>query len=72
MKYAVIAALLATSTSAAVTGCKKGIGAKVYQDSKCKDKAHAEHTLVSSDVEKLGACNSESASDTEKKAVVTA
>lgn len=65
MKYAVIAALLATSTQA-LTGCKEGIGAKVYSDSKCKEKATSEHTLLQKDVEKTGKCDPHSASKTDK------
>ena len=36
MKYAVIAALFATTTSAA-TGCKPGIEAKVFDKKGCKE-----------------------------------
>jgi hypothetical protein len=47
MKYAIIAALLATSTQAATpTGCKTGIKAKVYSDSKCKEEAHGTQNMV--------------------------
>jgi len=58
MKYAVIAALLATCNAAAAvpTGCKKGLTAKVFSDSKCKDKATSEHNFVEKDMEKTGTC----------------
>lgn len=55
MKYAVIAALLATNTQA-LTGCKKGIGAKVYSDSSCKDESHVTHKMLEDDIEKTGKC----------------
>ena len=58
MKYAVIAALLATSTKAAPTGCKTGISAKVYSDSKCKEESTSTHKMLEEDLEKTGKCQS--------------
>ena len=71
MKYAVIAALLATA-SAAPTGCKKGLGVKVYSDDKCKNDAHEEHVMVEADEKKTGICESFKAEDKDKTAVVSA
>merc|ERR1719240_1615030 len=71
MKYAVIAALLATNTQA-LTGCKKGLGAKIYSDSKCKEDANAEHTLLDDDVAKTGKCVSHKATKEDKEALAFA
>ena len=71
MKYAVIAALLATA-SAAPTGCKKGLGVKVFSDNKCKNDAHEEHVMVEADEKKTGVCESFKAEDKDKTAVVSA
>lgn len=71
MKYAVIAALLATNTQA-LTGCKKGIGAKVYSDSKCKEEAHVTHKMLEEDIANTGKCVSHTATDDDKKAATFA
>ena len=71
MKYAVIAALLATNTQA-LTGCKKGIGAKVYSDSKCKEEAHVTHKMLEEDIANTGKCVSHVATDDDKKALTFA
>merc|ERR1719240_1325640 len=70
MKYAVIAALLATNTQA-LTGCKKGLGAKIYSDSKCKEDANAEHTLLDDDVAKTGKCVSHKATKEDMKPLLS-
>jgi uncharacterized protein YaiL (DUF2058 family) len=56
MKYAVIAALLATTTSAA-SGCKPGIVAKVFEKKGCKEGGN-ESTKYTSEEEiaKSGEC----------------
>lgn len=69
MKYAVIAALFAT-TSAAPTGCKPGLGVKVYSDSSCKTDPLEEHALVETETEKTGKCEDFKASKTSVEAVV--
>lgn len=71
MKYAVIAALLASNTQA-LTGCKKGLGTKIYSDDKCKEAATAEFTLLDKDVSKTGSCQSEESTKEMKDAVTTA
>ena len=71
MKYAVIAALLASNTQA-LTGCKKGLGTKIYSDEKCKEATTAEFTLLDKDVEKTGSCQSFEATKDEVNAVATA
>jgi len=71
MKYAVIAALLATA-SAKPTGCKKGLGVKVYSDEKCKNDAHEEHVMVEADEGKTGKCESFEAEEKDVTAVVSA
>jgi len=68
MKYAVIAALLATSTQA-LTGCHKGIGAKVYSDSKCKEETTATHTMLEEDLEKTNKCVTYTATKEDKAAL---
>ena len=67
MKYAVIAALLASNTQA-LTGCKKGLGTKIYSDDKCKEAAHTEFTLLDKDVSKTGKCDSHKAGNKTIKA----
>ena len=71
MKYAVIAALLASNTQA-LTGCKKGLGTKIYSDDKCKEATTAEFTLLEEDVEKTGSCQSFEATKDDVKAVTQA
>ena len=71
MKYAVIAALLASNTQA-LTGCKKGLGTKIYSDDKCKEATTAEFTLLDKDVEKTGKCQSFKATEADENAVTKA
>ena len=71
MKYAVIAALLASNTQA-LTGCKKGLGTKIYSDDKCKEATTAEFTLLDKDVEKTGSCQSFKATEADENAVTKA
>ena len=71
MKYAVIAALLASNTQA-LTGCKPGIATKVYSDSKCKESTTSEFTLLDKDVEKTGKCQSFKATENDVLAVTMA
>ena len=68
MKYAVIAALLASNTQA-LPGCKKGIGAKVYSDSKCTTTAHTEHIMFEEDIPNTGKCVTHKATEDDKKAL---
>ena len=63
MKYAVIAALLATAS--AKTQCKKGLGVKVFSDKACKNDAHEEHVMVEEDIAKTGTCESHKATEKE-------
>lgn len=70
MKYAVIAALFATA-SAAPTGCKTGLGVKVYSDSKCKAEPLEEHALVETEVSKTGQCEDFKASKNSVAAVAS-
>ena len=70
MKFAVYAALVATSS--ALTGCKKGIQGKVFTDSACKKDAHSSFNLIEKHVSKTGSCNTHEATDDDKKALATA
>merc|ERR1719440_1559157 len=67
MKYAVIAALLATSNAAELTGCKKGLKAKFYKDSKCEKDSHGSMTSLESDLAKTGKCQSHTATAEDHK-----
>lgn len=71
MKFAVFAALVATS-QAAVTGCKKGIAGKVYKDAKCATESSSSFTMMEKHVKDTGKCNSHHATDDDKAALVTA
>ena len=68
MKYAVIAALLATTTSAA-TGCKDGIKTEIFSDENCKKETTSTHTYTSAQIAKTGECNVEKASEDDVKAL---
>merc|ERR1719453_1496594 len=70
MKFAVYAALIATSS--ALTGCKKGIQGKVYTDSACSKDAHSSFNLIEKHVSKTGKCQTHEATDDDKKALTTA
>ena len=72
MKYAVIAALLATSNAAELTGCKKGIKTKIYKDAKCEKDSTGTFSALESDLAKTGKCNEHHATDDQKKALKTA
>ena len=69
MKYAVIAALLATAQAADPAGCKAGITTKIYNDDKCSDDAHTTVTALESDVEKMNTCQVHKATDDELEAL---
>lgn len=70
MKYAVIAALLATAQAAdAPAGCKAGITTKIYNDKDCSDDAHTTVTALESDVEKMNTCQVHKATDDELEAL---
>lgn len=64
MKYAVIAALLATTTSAA-TGCKPGIVSKVFDKKGCKGEGIVSTKYTSEDISKTGECQHSSPDDTD-------
>ena len=70
MKFAVYAALVATSS--ALTGCKKGIQGKVYTDSSCKEDAHSSFNLIEKHVSKTGKCQPHEATESDKLALKTA
>ena len=72
MKYAVIAALLATSNAAELTGCKKGLKAKFYKDSKCEKDSHGTMTSLESDLAKTGKCQPHTATADDHKYLKTA
>ena len=55
MKYAVIAALLATTTSAA-TGCKPGIEAKAFDKKGCKGDGAEMTRFTKDEISKTGEC----------------
>lgn len=69
MKYAVIAALLATAQAAEPAGCKAGIKTEIYNDAKCSDDAHTTVTALESDVEKMNTCQVHKASADELEAL---
>lgn len=69
MKYAVIAALLATAQAAEPAGCKAGITTKIYSDKECSDDAHTTVTALESDVEKMNTCQVHKASADELEAL---
>ena len=71
MKYAVIAALLATSNATELTGCKKGIKTKVYKDAKCEKDSSGTFNAVESDIKKTGKCNAHEADEKQKKFLKT-
>lgn len=71
MKYAVIAALLATAQAADPAGCKAGITTKIYNDKDCSDDAHTTITALESDVEKMNTCQVHKATADELEALKT-
>ena len=56
MKYAVIAALLATCNAAELSGCKTGVKVKVYKDSKCEKDSSGTFSAAESDLKNTGKC----------------
>ena len=72
MKYAVIAALLATVTTAkTTTGCKKGITGAFYSDKECKTEAKTTFNFMEKHVKETGKCNSNSATKDDHAALET-
>ena len=71
MKFAVFAALVASSQVAA-KGCNKGISGKVYKDAKCATESNGSFNLMEKHVKDMGKCNSHHATDEDKAALVTA
>merc|ERR1719240_1130407 len=70
MKYAVFAALVASSS--ALTGCKKGIEGKFYSDAKCSEKSHSSFRFMEKDVKDTGKCKQHHSSEDDNKALATA
>merc|ERR1719240_1435836 len=70
MKYAVFAALVASSS--ALTGCKKGIEGKFYTDAKCSEKSHSSFRFMEKDVKDTGKCKEHHSSEDDNKALATA
>jgi len=73
MKYAVIAALLASANAASkLTGCKAGIKGNIYTDGKCEKEVTSSFNLMSHHVKFTGKCVEENASATQKENLKTA
>lgn len=72
MKYAAVALLIANAEAAQLTGCLKGLKAKVYSDSKCSKDAHAEIAAIDDDLKKTGKCNAVEAEKKELEALASA
>lgn len=72
MKYAAVALLVANAEAAQLSGCLKGLKAKVYSDSKCSKDAHAEIAALDTDLEQTGKCNPVKAEQKELDALASA
>jgi len=71
MKYAVIAALLASVTTAKATGCKKGITGAFYSDKNCKTNAKTTFNFMEKHTKETGKCNSHKATEDDHLALKT-
>jgi hypothetical protein len=71
MKYAVIAALLASVTTAKPTGCKTGIKGAFYSDKNCKTDVKSSFTFMEKHTKETGKCNSHKATEDDHLALKT-